>query len=75
MINTLSTKNHPVNVEENIYQGSIFIPVLNATDLSMIVTKKYPIVSQQDQIGINDIRNIDQNKTSSKFVSANSSKL
>ena len=76
MINVLSTKTHPVNVASNIYKGVVFIPVINATDNAMIASGQNPIVSQSTtKMGINDIRYIDNMKTTNKFVSASSSKL
>lgn len=75
MIRTLSSKDHPVSVEDNIYQGLIFIPVLNASDLAMTVSGSNPVISQGENLGINDLRYIDQNKISSNFVSASSTKL
>lgn len=76
MIGILSSKDHPVSIQDNVYKSTVFIPILNATDNAMIASGQNPVVSQsQNRFGIDDIRYIDEMKKTSNFVSANSSKL
>lgn len=76
MINTLSSKEHPVSIASNIYTSVVFIPVINATDNAMIASGQNPVISQSTtKMGMNDIRYIDSMKKTNNFVSASSSKL
>lgn len=76
MINTLSSKDHPVSVGDKIYAGMIFIPVLNSTDTAMIASGQHPVMAQNsNSLKQNDIRYIDTMKKSSNYVSASASKL
>lgn len=76
MTNVLSSKEHPVSIANNVYTSVVFIPIINATDNSMIVSGQNPVMSQSTtKMGINDIRYIDNMKKTNNFVSASSSKL